>query len=109
MTKKIIQFGYNVRVPEGIPLVDCRVIANPYPKFAHDQVAARHAVRTDPAFPGLVDQAEKLLAENDVIGIGCGYGVHRSGTVVDALMRRYRHGHIDHRIEDFDVEEWGKA
>lgn len=104
--KKVIQFGYNVRVPEGIPLVDCRVIKNPYPKFAHDRVAARHAVRSDPNFAGLVVQAEELLRKHDVIGIGCGYGVHRSGAVVEELEGLT--GSIL-LVPDFEVEKIGKA
>lgn len=102
--KKIIQFGYNVKVPEGIPLVDCRVIPNPW--NIGDPVAQRHAVRNHPSFPGLVDEAEALLKSHPVIGVGCGYGVHRSGTVVDALERRFRRGQIE---EEFEVEKWGKA
>ena len=92
--KKIIQFGYSVRVPEGIPLVDCRSISNPYPKYAHDFAAGRHMVRNDPHFQTCVDEAYALLQSHDVIGVGCGYGVHRSGEVVREIETRADfHGH----------------
>lgn len=103
--KKIIQFGYNVKVPEGIPLVDCQCLPNPYPKYAHDRVAARHFVRSAPEFEKLVTDAATLLTQHDVIGVGCGYGVHRSGTVVEELERRARRGNCP----EFEVEEIGKA
>jgi len=100
---KIIQFGYNVKVPEGIPLVDCRHIPNPYPKFAHDKVAARYYVRSSPHFEGCV-QRVLLLAneEHPVIGVGCAYGVHRSGFVVEEVQNRFCG-------DDPDVERIGKA
>ena len=84
--KLIIQFGYSVKVPEGdIPKVDCRVIPNPYK--IQDPVAQRYAVRNDPNFKPLVQEAIRLLHEHDVIAVGCAYGVHRSGMVVDEILQ----------------------
>jgi RNase adaptor protein for sRNA GlmZ degradation len=93
--KKILQFGYSVRVPEGIPLVDCRAIVNPYSRFRHDKstgalLKMREMVRMDRFFMPIVQQAARLLEKHEVIGIGCGYGVHRSGAVIDELKRRAR-------------------
>lgn len=103
--RKVIQFGYNVKVPEGIPLVDCRVIPNPYPKYAHDPVAARYSVRTHEKFLTLVQTGIDLLKEHDVVGVGCGYGVHRSGTVVKEMEKLTWMGDCP----EFEVENWGKA
>jgi RNase adaptor protein for sRNA GlmZ degradation len=106
MSKKtIIQFGYNVRVPQDVvAIIDCRGIANPYPKYAHDRVAARWQVRNDPLFEGLVSRAMNTLEMYNVIGIGCGYGVHRSGAVVQEVTDR-----LERLGFDVEVENWGKA
>jgi len=104
-TVKVIQFGYNVKVPSGIPLVDCQHLPNPYPKYAHDHVAARHHVRSSPHFEGCVQRALVLFdEEHPVIGIGCGYGVHRSGCVVEEVQRRFAKDGWD-----VEVEKIGKA
>ena len=107
--KRIIQFGFSVRVPEGIPIVDCRAIVNPYSKFRHDKSTAallkmREMVRMDRFFMPCVQQASRLLEKHEVIGIGCGYGIHRSGAVIDELKRRARYGYG----QAFTVEKWKK-
>ena len=104
MSKKILQFGYSVRVPEGIPLVDCRAIKNPYPRYKHDRAKAREAVRMDRFFMPIVQQASRLLEKHEIIAVGCGYGVHRSGFVIDELKRRFRYGYGP----EFTVEKMGK-
>lgn len=99
-SKKIIQFGYSVKVPEGIPLIDCRSIPNPY--RVTDPVAQRRAVRGHPDFQVKVWEALRALETSDVIGIGCGYGVHRSGEVVNEVLYRARGDW------EVDVENIGK-
>jgi hypothetical protein len=104
VTKKVIQFGFNIRVPEGIPLVDCRAIRNPYPRYKNDRAKAREAVRTDRFFMPIVQQASRLLEKHETIAVGCGYGVHRSGAVIDELKRRHRYGYGP----EFTVEKYGR-
>lgn len=86
--KTIIQFGYkNVNnIPKGIPLLDCRVISNPY----KSGVSAEHLkaqVKLNPEFGKLVKHGVSLLHKNDTIGVGCLYGVHRSGAVSEELSK----------------------
>ncbi len=83
--KRIVQFGYTKGAPEGIPLVDCRTIANPYRLPEGEKLLA---VRNDPEFAPKVEIAVQLLTREkaDVIGIGCSYGIHRSGAVAQEVV-----------------------
>lgn len=103
--KRVVQFGFSVQVPDGIPLVDCREIRNPYPRYKNNPAMARETVRLDPNFMRTVQKALDLLRKHDVIGVGCGYGVHRSGTVVEELKHRVRY---EHGME-FTVEKMRRA
>lgn len=87
--KQIIQFGFSVHpVPDGVPIVDCRPLPNPHKE--PDRVKQRWIVRTHPLFKHLVEQALQLLATHDKIGIGCAYGIHRSGMVAEEVERRFQ-------------------
>ena len=89
MNKVIYQFGFNVQEPpEHVPVVDCRQIPNPYRLPTPE--AQRLAVRGHRVFHSLVAEALQLLRENKAIGIGCGYGKHRSGEVVAEVLSRYQ-------------------
>jgi len=80
---KIIQFGYKLEVPKGIPLVDCRILPNPF--RVQDDQQKRILVTNNRWFKTLVAEGVGLLKNYDTIGVGCAYGVHRSGMVVEAI------------------------
>lgn len=88
--KTIIQFGYEVHVPpNGIPLIDCRVIPNPF-GIKNELLRAR-AVLQHPKFKELVLNGMAQLSLHDTIGVGCGWGVHRSGEVAKEIQRKILH------------------
>lgn len=84
--KKIIQFGYKWAPEEkiGHPVVDCRVIINPYEKGVPDEVL-KARVRNAPGFYTCVDRAVKLFEHHDTVFIGCQFGKHRSGAVAERV------------------------
>jgi RNase adaptor protein for sRNA GlmZ degradation len=87
--KQIVQFSYKLDggPPAGMPVIDCRVIANPYSKASTD--AARiELVEKHPAFPVLVETGVELLALRNTIAVGCTWGRHRSGAVARAIAAR---------------------
>lgn len=88
--KTIIQFGYkNVNsIPKGVPLLDCRVIKNPYKSGVSAEVL-KNQVKLNPEFGKLIKQGVSLLNNNDTIACGCLYGIHRSGAVVEELAKIY--------------------
>lgn len=88
MAKRIYQFGFkNSKLPpKNVPVVDCRVIPNPF--GLPDRERAR-AVQRHPMFEALVQQALELLQSHDAIAVGCEYGRHRSGTVVKEIDIRF--------------------
>jgi len=88
--KTIITFGYNLptQLPEGCPVIDCRVIKNPYSNYKHDPEGARRVVRSDPFFEQLVKRGTEALLMYDTVAVGCLYGVHRSGTVAEEILHR---------------------
>ena len=89
MSKVIVQFGFKFIDKErlyGIPVLDCRVLKNPFSKFLSDE-AQKQIVRDNPHFKEVVDAGMQLLAKHDKIFVGCLYGKHRSGAVAEELAR----------------------
>lgn len=86
--KTILQFGYKKGIPTGVPLLDCRVIKNPY-KVGVSEDVLKAQVRASPEFGKVVKQGFKLLTESDTIACGCLWGVHRSGAVAEELAKLY--------------------
>lgn len=87
---KIIQFGYKYVRPEqleGLPVLDCRVIPNPFQWGVADAVLIER-VRTNPEFPKVVERGLQLIAEHGAVYVGCAYGKHRSGAVAQELASR---------------------
>jgi RNase adaptor protein for sRNA GlmZ degradation len=97
--KRIFQFGYAKGAPAGVPLVDCRRIPNPF-RLAESE--REPFVRSHPLFPVIVAEALRLLSEADAIGIGCTYGVHRSGVVAREVAARLSERGITASIERYD-------
>jgi len=84
--KTIIQFGYTIHSPPvGGPLVDCRSLSNPH-RIA-DHARQRQIVRESSGFWGKVEEVKNYLKDHDTVGVGCAYGVHRSGVVVEEVLR----------------------
>ena len=85
--KIIYQLGYKVDTfPVDIPIVDCRVIRNPYsPTKSKDQM--EREVRQSSVFMILVLDSIKLLENYNSVIIACSYGRHRSGEVVKETVR----------------------
>ena len=88
MSKTIIQFGYknSNTMPKDIPLVDCRVLRNPYIPGVADDIL-KEKVKYLPGFGDMVKAGVFLLRTNDTIGIGCLYGKHRSGAVAESIAK----------------------
>lgn len=90
MTKRIVQFGFEWVSPESMnwgPVLDCRVIQNPWVRGTPDEVLIR-AVEKHPLFEEVVQQGIKMLEEHDVIYVGCQFGKHRSGAVATEIAKR---------------------
>lgn len=90
MTKEIRQFGFKFIHTDkliGMPVLDCRVIKNPYSRLLSEQ-AQKQIVRDSPLFEEVVQAGMQLLAKHDVILVGCLYGKHRSGAVSEELASR---------------------
>lgn len=87
--RRILQFGYRVatELPPDAPVIDCRCISNPFARAKTD--AERYAlVRADPLFETLVLRVGRALLKHPVVAVGCGYGKHRSGAVVEEVVKR---------------------
>ena len=81
----IKQFGFKfTQPPEGAVVLDCRVIPNPFGRGLADQVLLEK-VRNHPSFAGVIQQGMQLIANNEVVWVGCLYGKHRSGAVAQTL------------------------
>lgn len=79
------------RLPVGSypqPLVDCRVLRNPY-RAVHSDRERKALVRMDPKFMGVVQQALDRLEGSNEVYIGCGFGKHRSVSVAEAAASMY--------------------
>jgi RNase adaptor protein for sRNA GlmZ degradation len=87
--KVIVQFSYrnSSSVPDGLPVVDCRSLPNPYQRYTKDE-DLKNTVRQLPGFEGVVHHGMQLIAQHDIIYIGCAYGKHRSGAVAEELAAR---------------------
>ena len=88
--KKIVQFGFKFIDPmklKGVPVLDCRVIKNPYSKFLSED-AQKEIVRNNPLFNEVVAVGVQLLSEHDKIFVGCLFGKHRSGAVSEEIAKR---------------------
>lgn len=77
--KQIIQFGYKFGFPKNIPLIDCRIIPNSF----NQKIIAKN-----PLVEKLADQAIILLQTYSIIGVGCLYGIHRSGEVIKRIQNK---------------------
>jgi len=84
--KTILQFGFKNGVPEGVPVIDCRAIPNPYHASDDPKEVAR-IVRASKYFNALTMKACWALAHRDTIAIGCTHGVHRSGEVAKEVAK----------------------
>lgn len=86
--KTILQLSYKYdEFPKEVPVVDCRVINNPYHKNKSER-AMMEAVVANPLFPKVVDSGVELLQTVDTIVVACAYGKHRSGTVARTIAKR---------------------
>jgi len=87
--KRVIQFSYKLdgSPPEGVPVIDCRVIQNPY-RQADTDAARIELVKKHSAFLVLVETGVGVLAVQDAIAVGCTWGRHRSGAVARAIATR---------------------
>lgn len=88
--KTIVQFGYKDVVESslaGYPVVDCRVIRNPFVRNVPDEVLIER-VRKAVGFEDVVKLGVQLIASNDRIYVGCLYGKHRSGAVAQEIAAR---------------------
>lgn len=84
---RIIQFGHNnCEVPIGIPLIDARVIPNPF--HIKDLRARKAKVLADPMFSILVKEGVEHLQRYGTIGVGCGWGHDRSGAVAEEIRNQ---------------------
>ena len=84
----ILQYSFKYdEIPDAAPIVDCRVIDNPYRKFKHEEDRYQ-AVRRSPKFESLVIKGVKLLQLTDIIVVACAYGKHRSGAVAEEIAKR---------------------
>lgn len=84
----VVQFAYREGPPPpGIPVVDCRVIPNPWNK-GKDPRARQRVVRADPRFEGLVREACDLLTRHSFVAVGCAYGRDRSSAVAEEVATR---------------------
>lgn len=87
--KVIYQLGFKVdKIPKNLPIVDCRVIKNPFSRSLSDGEIIKKVYK-DRHFRGLVEQGLELLRENDVIVVACLYGKHRSWAVADMVGREF--------------------
>lgn len=84
--KQIHVFAYKFKRPMNMPLVDCRVLPNPYKEGVPDDVL-RERVRALPEFAPLVDRCVNLFNHYEDIGIGCLWGRHRSVAVASEVAR----------------------
>lgn len=84
----INQFGIkNIAPPKGVPLVDCRVLPNPFQRGVSDSVLIQR-VRALAGFEELVEKGVQLLAKHNEIYVFCLYGKHRSGAVSQEISAR---------------------
>lgn len=97
--RKIVQFGFKfadpsefVKTVEGFgedsPVVDCRVLKNPYTPYLSAEECMQMA-ESDPLFEKVVAEGVAGLEWSQVIAVGCAYGKHRSGAVIREIVRRY--------------------
>jgi RNase adaptor protein for sRNA GlmZ degradation len=92
--KRIIQFSFkyhggNPCAGDSVPMIDCRIIPNPWRRNDNATDAERIAkVRQDPLFEELVLAGVNLLRRCDRIAVGCLFGKHRSGAVAAEIARR---------------------
>lgn len=88
MRKRVVQFSFKLQgAPPGLPVVDCRIIPNPFAAHASDERRLA-AVRQDHRFESLVKRGVALLLLHDTIAVGCTWGKHRSGAVALEIATR---------------------
>lgn len=87
MTPKVIWFSYwTDKLPPDWPVLDCRVIDNPYSKHKTD--AARFdAIRNHPYFNVLVAHGVAKYKKYGKVACGCDFGRHRSRVVAEEIGR----------------------
>jgi len=68
------------------PILDCRVLKNPF-KYGVPDVVLKQNVTLDPNFSQVVQQGLDMLKESGVVYIGCQFGKHRSGAVIDEIAK----------------------
>lgn len=93
MSKLIVQFSIkhhgDAAAKHEIPLVDCRIIPNPWRRGDRASDDERRAkVREEPQFEGLVRYGTSLLARHKAIGVACLFGRHRSVAVAEEIAAR---------------------
>lgn len=96
--KTILQFGFKWMRTDSLigkhgfgedsPVVDCRVLKNPYsPSLSTDECMAMACM--DPLFTRVVEEGLAGLSWSETIAVGCSYGKHRSGAVAREIARRF--------------------
>ncbi len=85
---KIIQFAFKNGQPVGPPVIDCRIIPNPY-SLARADADRLALVRADPQFERLVQAGVGALERgHPEIAVGCQFGRHRSRAVAQEIAAR---------------------
>ena len=107
MTIRLISFGFKMGAPlKCNRLIDLRDMRNPHKRADLRELTGRDKavqdyVRSDPKFDLKLINAKRGMTFNDVIGIGCFGGRHRSVAMVEILTRNLvAQGHqviIEHR------------
>jgi len=86
--KVIYQLSYKYdEFPEGVEVVDCRAIKNPYNSRLSNEQMIR-IVRTDKRFEELVRDGVRKLKTNPSLVVACSYGKHRSRAVAEEIYKR---------------------
>ena len=107
MTIRLISFGFKMGAPlKCNRLIDLRDMRNPHKRADLRELtgldqAVQDYVKADPKFDLKLIDAKRGMTFNDVIGIGCFGGRHRSVAMVEILARDLRarefHVTVEHR------------
>jgi len=104
--KTIYQLGFKLDlIPNNVPIVDCRVIPNPF-RIDKSDAKIEREVRSHPSFEILVEKALKFLLMGDSIVIACQFGRHRSGVVTKEVSERLSKMRVSHEIRRGEKAKW---
>jgi RNase adaptor protein for sRNA GlmZ degradation len=82
--------GRVLRLPvySKLPVIDCRKLPNPFRKnVAHELLV--DIARKMPGYDFHLNEAEKVMAANDRVIVGCQFGKHRSVAMTLDLAKRF--------------------